>query len=121
MSPSASRTSAPPLKPLSNAHRVGVRLTPKGCAATMRHGLFILTWAITRMTRSDDQPAKPLSKDAGQARAESREARRAAALRTNLARRKTQTRARQGADEPAEPDEPTSPAPASGLQPKPRP
>lgn len=61
------------------------------------------------MTRRDDPPAKPLLKDDGRARAESREARRAAALRANLARRKTQTRARQDADEPAgkpEPDEP---------------
>lgn len=47
------------------------------------------------MTRPADRPAKPLLKDAGQARAESREARRAAALRANLTRRKTQTRARQ--------------------------
>ncbi len=61
------------------------------------------------MTRPDNQPAKPLLKDAGQARAESREARRAAALRANLQRRKAQTRARHDAEEPAgkpEPDEP---------------
>lgn len=47
------------------------------------------------MIRRDDQPAKPLLKDDGQARAASREARRAAALRANLTRRKTQSRARQ--------------------------
>lgn len=61
------------------------------------------------MPRSDDPPAKPLLKEAGQARADSREARRAAALRANLTRRKTQTRARQDSEEPAAkpvPDEP---------------
>jgi hypothetical protein len=61
------------------------------------------------MTRPDDPPVKPLLKDAGQARADSREARRAAALRANLTRRKTQTRARRDTEEPAgkaEPDEP---------------
>jgi hypothetical protein len=61
------------------------------------------------MTRPDEQPAQPLLKDAGRARAESREARRAAALRANLTRRKAQIRERQGAEEPAgssQPDEP---------------
>lgn len=54
------------------------------------------------MTRSnDDRPAKPLLKDAGQARAERREARQAAALRANLQRRKMHDRARQDEGEAA--------------------
>lgn len=58
------------------------------------------------MTRPDDAPTKPLLKQPGQARAEGREARRAAALRANLTRRKAQIRARQGADEPADQPKP---------------
>jgi hypothetical protein len=73
------------------------------------------------MTRSDDRPAKPLLKDAGQARDVSREAKRAAALRANLARRKAQTRTRQGANELAgspEPEMSVSPIDAAAPQPK---
>lgn len=70
----------------------------------MRHGLFVF---CQTMSDPDDKPAKPLLKDAGRARAEDREARRAAALRANLMRRKAQSRARR-TDEPREaaPDDP---------------
>jgi hypothetical protein len=44
--------------------------------------------------KPDSKPTRPSLGEAGRARAESREARRAAALRTNLARRKAQSRAR---------------------------
>lgn len=50
-----------------------------------------------------DKPApqsRPILKHAGQARAAEREARRAAALRANLTRRKVQTRARDAGDAP---------------------
>jgi hypothetical protein len=53
------------------------------------------------MTSRDDKPAQPALGDVGQARADSREARRAAALRANLTRRKAQARARH--DEPPPP------------------
>ncbi len=65
----------------------------------MRHGLFIAT-DVPAMTSRDDKPARPALGDAGQARADSREARRAAALRANLTRRKAQARARRDEREP---------------------
>lgn len=49
---------------------------------------------------SHPSPARPTLKDAGQARATEREARRAAALRANLTRRKAQTRARDAGEAP---------------------
>ena len=60
-------------------------------------------------------PSYPVLKDTGQARAAEREARRAAALRANLTRRKAQTRAREAGDAP----ETTSRTPGShGPDPK---
>jgi hypothetical protein len=61
---------------------------------------------LSENTGKPAAPSRPILKDAGQARAAEREARRAAALRANLTRRKAQTRARDDAS-PA-PDEPGS-------------
>ncbi len=72
-------------------------------------------------TPSQNNPDKPVAqsgpivKDAGQARAAEREARRAAALRANLTRRKAQTRARDASDAP----EPAALTP-DGRQPDPK-
>jgi hypothetical protein len=61
---------------------------------------------VTRAILSEKSSGKPAAqphpvlKDAGQARAAEREARRAAALRANLTRRKAQTRAREAGDAP---------------------
>lgn len=80
---------------------------------------------MTRATLSEKSSGKPTApahslpapivKDAGQARAAEREARRATALRANLTRRKAQTRAREAGDAP----ETTSPAP-DGHAPDPK-
>ncbi|HEY4134060.1 MAG TPA: hypothetical protein VGO34_02495 [Alphaproteobacteria bacterium] len=54
------------------------------------------------------KPAKPALGNAAQAQAAAREARRAAALRANLQRRKGQDRARQEGEETAAPNAPIS-------------
>jgi hypothetical protein len=76
-------------------------LTPKGRAANMRTAFDVS--GLPALTKVTDTPPKPLLGDAAQARATDREARRAAALRANLQRRKSQSRARHD-------DQPPSPA-----------
>lgn len=78
----------------------------------MRHSFFFVSMQARPMTRSpSDKPANPVPSEAGRARSDdSREERRAAALRANLTRRKAQNRARQS--EPG-----AEPSPESGAEP----
>jgi hypothetical protein len=77
-------------------------LTPKSRPVTIRDGSFFapVTRANVNETsrnRSTHPSSGPALGDAGQTRAAEREARRAAALRANLTRRKAQSRTRDGA------------------------
>lgn len=66
----------------------------------MGRPLFLPMSKVTMIDSADDKPGRdkpagPTLAEAGEARATAREARRAAALRANLSRRKSQSRARQ--------------------------
>lgn len=75
--------------------------------------MFLLLSKVTMIENSDDQPgggkpAGPRLGEPGEARATAREARRAAALRANLSRRKSQSRTRQNGGGGAAPGEESS-------------